>query len=188
MYGFGGAAQTAWSPFVGGCPGGAALDVSGNVASAGGRGGGGIQMSSFTRISLGASSLVDLGGGGGGSFGGGGGAAGNMILEAPVVDIAGAVYMNGGAGGGCSLLGDNGTRSLDAARAGGSCGPHNATGGGSGGTAQQPPGIGRSESSTGGGGGGGAAGRVKITSRDGTVASTGATLDALVEVSTLNPR
>ncbi len=94
-------------PLRGGCRGGHVF--SGiepvQVWAEGGAGGGAVQIVSRTRIDVsGAASIIGAGGGGGTGSGNGaaaGGSGGAILLEAPIVRVAGVgsgLYANGGAG------------------------------------------------------------------------------------------
>lgn len=132
--------DTDLQPLVGGCPG--AWGSPDNPATAGGIGGGAIQLVSRTSISVAAAGAnagrIHVGGGGGGmnddterakDGGGGGGSGGAVLLEAPVVVLAGAgslIAANGGggaAGGTCSNdgLGHSATASTNVAPGGQGC-------------------------------------------------------------------
>jgi hypothetical protein len=90
------------SPLLGGSSGGSTED------SAGGVGGGAIQISAGASITIAAGAFVHAGGSEGQpgclNGGGGGGSGGAILLEAPSVSIAGSLAANGGAGepGSCS--------------------------------------------------------------------------------------
>ena len=151
----------------------------GNTAGlgAGGSGGGAIQITSGTHITVSGA----LGAPGyGGSVNAGGGAGGAILLEAPIVTIAagGGVYANGGSGGCGSFTqsGSEGDMSTSPAL-GGPC--SNGQSGGNGGAGTTAPTDGQSLANTVGtkqyaGGGGGGVGRIRINTLDMTVAGTGA--------------
>jgi len=155
----GGPAQAdGFEPLVGGCPGG---DYDGQSGAA--HGGSAIQFVSATSIQITATGRLSVGGQGG-SDKGGGGSGGTLVFQSPLVDIAGLVAANGGSGGACSMFGNNGPISSEAAPAVGGCG---LTHSGAGGTATALPGSGSSPIN-GPAGGGGAVGRVLIESADGS--------------------
>ncbi len=95
-----------------GCRGGASL--LGTGIAVGGVGGGAVQLTARTRITIGPTARVHAGGAGGrgGEFGlgGGGGGSGGLIgLEAPFVNVRGTLAANGGGGGNSSgFLGASG--------------------------------------------------------------------------------
>lgn len=173
--------------------------------AAGGFGGGAIQLASCKSVAIGAMAILDAGGGGGaggnGSLtaaadpggGGGGGSGGTILIEAPVVTVAGGVFANGGGGGSGGAHGVGGSPGVDGMRgmdglrstmaAPGGPGVivgQVVTGKGGDGGALMPPEDGGQptaqlvESS---GGGGGAAGRIRINVKEGTMPDkTGAEL------------
>ncbi|MFN0250450.1 MAG: hypothetical protein ACKV2T_26455 [Kofleriaceae bacterium] len=170
------------APLRGGCPGGhpggRTLDTNAN-ASDPGAGGGAIQIVSNTSIRLGADGFISANGGGGkGSStpvfcvsdgpcgdGEGGGSGGGILLEAPVVEMAGTsgLTANGGAGS-CATQGaaSNGLASERVAlgqRCSGDTGD-----GGNGAASANGATNGGDGSGTGpvGGGGGGGAGRIRV--------------------------
>jgi hypothetical protein len=115
-------------PLEGGSGGGSGADGScgSNCGWAGGGGGGVIQISSRTRIDIASGGAIDVSGGtghgvGGGlssrGGGGGGGAGGGVLLEAPVVSVAGTLTANGG-GGGASGAGSGGAGATGATKDG----------------------------------------------------------------------
>jgi hypothetical protein len=144
----------------------------------GGAGGGALQLSSFTRISV--AGLVRAGGGGGrggsncgpmdASAGGGGGAGGSIYLEAPEVSVlaSGAITANGGgggSGGSSNQVGMPGADGgADASPAAGGPGVAQFGGAGAtGGAREVAPGSAQAAPDCGnGGGGGGAVGRVVV--------------------------
>lgn len=150
----------------------------GNTAGlgAGGAGGGAIQITSGTQITVaGAIGAPGLGG----SVNGGGGAGGGILLEAPTVTISGGLYANGGAGGCGMFSGGTSDGQLSSMPApGGPC--SNGQSGGNGGANTTAPTDGQTLSNTAGtkqyaGGGGGGVGRIRINTLDMTIAGTGAT-------------
>ena len=165
--------------FFAGSGGGAGA---GSCGGSGGAGGGAIQISSLVSVRVLASAAIHVGGGGGAGGcgnvsnahgGGGGGSGGTIFLEAPVIDVAGAVTANGGGGGegGLSMgLGSrNGLPGLDAlvditAAAGGAAmGTDRA--GGAGGASSSAAQAGQSMTANATGGGGGAVGRIWLRTR-----------------------
>ncbi len=163
----------AGEPIRGGCSGGFRLDDGFRAA-----GGGGLQISSRTRIDI--TGIVDAGGGGG-TYRAGGGSGGEVLLEAPVVTIAGTsagvVANGGGGGGGCNPSdGAEGSLTLSPA-AGGTCTAAGFTNGGSGGAGNIAPTNGTSYTGaanpSGAGGGGGAAGRIWLNTASGAAVRQG---------------
>jgi hypothetical protein len=161
-------------PLRGGCPGGNGFRNSGN--SAGGVGGGALQM--IVRGVLVVSGTIAAAGGGGspgtsdGEGGGGGGSGGTVILEASAVNLNGGfVTANGGGGGEGGDTGSTSQRGSDGLLSSASRAPggssSNGGNGGSGGSDADPGGqVGASgTSSRGGGGGGGGAGVIFVGAR-----------------------
>ncbi len=171
----GGLAQTNFSPLVGGCVGG----------GFGGGGGGAVQIDSLTSIELSATSLVALGGAGG-STASGGGSGGTLVLESPVVKVAGDIAANGGSGGfidttdsTCSGSGHSATNDNIPAPGGqGGCYPNI---GGPGGTAAIAPANGHDNHT----GGGGSVGRILIRTADGTFVGPGPIFSVMKTLDTL---
>lgn len=171
-------------PLVGGGIGGAG-GTSAMSGPRGGRAGGGIQLSSRTRVViqgyLGAAGSGGDGGDGSGGGGGGGGSGGGLLIEAPEVVLSGDTRINvaGGGGGsgpcvaGSSTAGQDGAEEEGAPAGGTVCSfmSGGAGGAGAGGTSAAGPG-------SRGSGGGGGAGVVRFRAR---------TLPSLDEAS-LNPR
>jgi len=158
-------------PLRGGCWGGA------TAFGGGGNGGGAIQITSATKITIPAGGAVGAPGYGG-YLNGGGGSGGSILLEAPVVSIAGGAYANGGSGGCGSFTGsDSSNGNLSTMPAlGGPC--DNGQSGGNGGTVTTGPQDGPNLANVAGtkqyaGGGGGAVGRIRINTLDMTVAGSG---------------
>ncbi|MFN0245361.1 MAG: hypothetical protein ACKV2T_00550 [Kofleriaceae bacterium] len=145
-------------------------------AGTGGGGGAAIQFVSNTSITIGSSGGINAGGcggdeGGGGSDGGGGGGAGGMIvLEAPVVTIAGRLAVNGGGGGTHGAIGSPATLDRIAAPGGSSVDGI----GGAGGTGAALSGVAAASGTY--GGGGGSVGRIRIKTRSGTTTITSTSL------------
>jgi hypothetical protein len=140
-------------PLEGGSGGGSGADGScgSNCGWAGGGGGGVLQISSRTRIDIASTGAIDVSGGTGHGVGGGlnsrggaggGGSGGGVLLEAPIVTIAGTLTANGGAGG-PSGAGTGGTGAILAEKDGGD-------------------GRDFSNVAQGGSGGGGGGGRIRI--------------------------
>ena len=161
---------------IGGSGGGGARGGGGGV---GGGGGGAIQFVSSLEVDITAAGSVDAGGcggakgaSGGSDGGGGGGAGGTILVDAPKVTIAGQLAVNGGGGGASDDGGDGGDGSLGrSGGAGGTVGGGNGAAGGAGGgggvgeAVNGSPGAG----TTLGSGGGGSVGRIRFTTRSGTV-------------------
>ena len=164
------------SPLRGGCAGGRGAKIQGGsgTGTAGGHGGGAIQIAARGTITITISGEIDAAGRGGGTStqpgegGGGGGAGGGVLLEAPAVTISGPVCSDGGSGaqgGGASLAGSAGQTSPCIVTAGAVTGVNGASAGGTGGNggfAGNPAGgvagpatTGGSQNDGGGGGGGG---------------------------------
>jgi len=176
--GGGGAVAFPGAP-LGGCSGARGGNDNNDVGGAGGGGGGAVYLVAAQKIELLQEADVSAGGGGGrggaqhanfdGDGGGGGGGSGGMILlEAPLVRIAGTLAANGGGGGegsGGIAPGSDGLAGvLGAQRASGGTGK-SSTGsdGGAGGASTAIAGDRVTALSTGGaGGGGGGAGFVRL--------------------------
>jgi hypothetical protein len=168
MYGDGPITQ-----LVGGSAGGSSSGTSCPVDAPGG-GGGALQITSGTMISIGATGAVLAGGGGGSggtdcgasdvNSGPGGGSGGAIVLQAPAIANAGVVAANGGAGGGSSSTGNGNAMPGQDAQAStvaavGGTGPN--AQGGSGGTGGAAPTTGGgSACGTNAAGGGGSVGRI----------------------------
>ncbi len=195
------------APLVGGCMGGIGA---GDTLAFAGAAGGGIQLTSRTRIRLQGTATIDASGGGGrgagltGVGGGGGGAGGSILLEAPIVDVsASGVVLSARGGGGASSAGqttnsaampgsdgdaDPGTTGA----AGGSC-----SGCAAGGVGQAViwtqsktilDGAGPGANGTVcGGGGGGASGQLVIKTATGTL-TVGAVVRAWTKLSAISTR
>jgi hypothetical protein len=158
--------STTLVPLVGGSGGGHGGNViSTNLSGgAGGGGGGAVQISASGTIAIESMATIDVGGAGGaGDPGttqgaGGGGAGGAVLLQASVVNVAGAIAANGGGGGGHNAAGDgeDGTRTAVPAKGFGTSPSYKGGDGGAGTIA--PTGVGAAH----GGGGGGAVGRIRI--------------------------
>jgi len=189
------------SPLLGGCVGGGLYNNSGAVLSAGGLGGGAIQLVARRAIRIvnasGALGVINAGGGGGGGGGydgGGGGAGGSVLLEAPTVLVDGSgvgVFVNGGGSGCGGVAGQSGQSSTAAATSG--CGTTN----GGGGTGTQSPAPGQDICPSPGAcnfggfapGGGGAAGLLRVNTANGSfAASNGATISAKSSVGMIGTR
>jgi hypothetical protein len=185
----GGAPIPTFVPLVGGCRGG---NFSGTLPRVGGAGGGAVQLVANSRVEISGGGIIDVGGGGGDSFAGGG-SGGNIVIEAPTMIFDGSstgVFANGGAGGGCSLSGEDATRTLFRALAP-KCSPSSA---GDGGTESSPPQPGQTKCTSGTcsfinehqGGGGGSAGRLLIRTGTGDFSANGApTLSVAISKATL---
>ncbi len=183
----GGDALTAFTPLVGGCPGGNVVNGA-TIVHRGGGGGGAVQLVSSTDIALTTRGLINVAGGGG-EDATGGGAAGNVVLEAPHVRIDGAltgISANGGSAGACGMPGVDGLTGILPAY-GPRCSPYSA---GDGGTGMTAPTHGEDCTQTCSlglrPGGGGAAGRARIATKDGTFdQQSSPTLSALISMETL---
>jgi hypothetical protein len=163
-------------PLLGGSGGGKGADNSGTYGD-GGPGGGALQVSAASSITVLANGVVESNGerglGGslaGGGGGGGGGSGGGVLLEAPAITVeaGGIIAANGGGGGSGALYpsysGNNGQRgrwSLEPA-AGGESPTGGACAGASGNSASSIDGAALACSDTNGGGGGGSAGRIRL--------------------------
>jgi hypothetical protein len=149
-------------PLIGGSAGGNYGDY-----NDGGEGGGAIQISAGTSITVGSLGVLNVPGyGGANTSGGGGGSGGGILLEAPQVTIDGIVAANGGGGGrgsaNSSGYGQTGQPSATPA-AGGA-----ATEGVGGAGTTINGAAGTYDSGTGhAGSGGGAAGRIRINTTSG---------------------
>ena len=176
------------SPLRGGCAGGRGAKIQGGsgTGTAGGHGGGAIQIAARGTITI--SGEIDAAGRGGGTSthpgegGGGGGAGGGVLLEAPTVTISGRVCSDGGSGaqgGGAGLAGSAGQTSPCIVTTGAVTGVNGASIGGTGGNggyAGVNAGITAGAASTGngglgggGGGGGGGVGWIRIHAMPSTV-------------------
>ncbi len=150
--------------------GGGAGDGGGNFGRGGG-GGGALQIVSNAHIAIAGLGGINAGGcggkagTGGNDSGGGGGAGGTILLEAPFVDVAGTLAVNGGGGGGGgggnARPGSNGT--LDRVPAAGGAGDGTNEQGGAGAAGATDAGAGSNGTTPGGGGGG--MGRIRINTR-----------------------
>lgn len=183
-------------PLRGGCPGGF-VNGSGSIAGAGG---GALQVSSRTKITVTVAGVVDAGGGGSAFFlvGGGGGSGGGILLEAAVVSVGGTLAANGG-GGACGVTsGEDGRTTPRAGSAsglaalGGACTDPSQGSGGNGGTKDAAPRAGANGSGSSGtivgGGGGGSVGRIRVNTRSGTFTQTGALISPAASQGTARTR
>jgi hypothetical protein len=157
------------TPLRGGCRGG----NSAGFASAPGDGGGAIQITSATRIDVGGKIGTP---GLGGQVCAGGGAGGGILLEAPVVTLAGGLYANGGAGGCGDYVtdnpGNNGQLAMTPATQ--VCASKSGGQGGYGTTAPTQGDVQNNTTGSNYGAGGGAAvGRIRINTLDMTVTGGG---------------
>ena len=164
------------SPLPPGCTGG--LGASGNAATTPrglrGAGGGAIELSSKTRVTVNGRIYANGGGGGGGGAaggtsagGGGGGSGGSVLLEAVTVFIgtgAEVCALGGGGGeGGSTMPGNDGLPpSGCTAGAGGSSANVGGDGGRGADTTAPQGGMDGGGTSASGGGGGGAVGRIRL--------------------------
>ena len=160
--------------------GGCAGHSGGNAGGSGGKGGGALYLIASTSIAI--TGRVDVSGAGGngegdnnGTGGGAGGSGGMVGLDAPTVNITGAVCAIGGSGA-SGATGSSGQSGGDASGGSTACtagAPGTATGGagsgGAGGLAGMGA-VGSTGSTGGGGGGGGSSGYVRI---DGTRTGSG---------------
>lgn len=171
----------------GGCSGGLGGAGTGATQGSRGAGGGAIQITASTAITVTADASIGAGGGGGGGGrlayggGGGGGAGGFIGLDAPTVTVAGVLAANGGGGGGgasdvtIGSAGSTGNTSATAALGGLGGSPSNVGAcprGGSGAAGGTLTGAVGNSSACGGGGGGGGAGYILIWSTGTTVTGT----------------
>jgi hypothetical protein len=172
----GGSGGSAWgdatiSELIGGTPGGASSGTQCPL-DPGGAGGGALQITSATQITITGKVLAGGGGGTGGSdcgqadvnSGPGGGSGGAIVLQAPMIQNTGVVAANGGGGGGSSSTGNgNANPGQDgqpsATPAMGGTGPTAKGGAGAAGTTP-PTAGGSSGCGTNGAGGGGGVGRI----------------------------
>ena len=190
----GGLATAGFLVLGGGCAGGGTTfpqspDLGSNL---GGGGGGAIQLVSNAHVNI--TGTINLGGGGG-QQNSGGGAGGLLVVEAPTLSFTGQggmVANGGGGGGGC--VGADATPDTTAAPGGDAstgtgCGyTVLALAGGNGATEITPPQPGTITQSGAivheiFGGGGGAIGRARLATLDGTFASTGTTVLAVMVTS-----
>ncbi|MFZ5896897.1 MAG: hypothetical protein ACOY0T_37920 [Myxococcota bacterium] len=151
-------------PLVGGSSGGSA-----SIWDSGG-GGGAVQLVAGTSIQISTTGVINVGGGGGGQGSNGGGSGGAILLEAPIVTIAGILAANGGGGGSGSgtARGQNGLPSGQAALGGGTDGK-----GGDGSSALSIDGLPGTVTGSYEGGGGGGAGVIRINTATGAANITG---------------
>lgn len=164
---------------VGGSGGGGGGSITGGV---GGGGGGALQLVANDAVVFTGAGAINAGGCGAErnpgvhiSGGGGGGSGGAILLEADAIDLGNAVVLavNGGAGGGGDVLGENGQNgqlSRNAASGGSGTGSGNGSSGGRGGNGGAPGDldgtVGQSGSANeNAGGGGGGVGRIRIHTR-----------------------
>ena len=160
-------------PLRGGCRGGKGGLATGGL---GGGGGGALQLVAAGTIGVNGAIAAPGGGGrgvaGAASGGGGGGSGGALLFEATIIDIAGVVSANGGAGaegsrGGTAPAAGQDGHTLDADPAIGGFGTSQGGDGGDGGSSMAGAQDGNEGSSNGsaaagGGGGGGAVGRIHL--------------------------
>jgi hypothetical protein len=161
-----------------------------NNSGAGGGGGGGFQIVSNTKITIVANGGINAGGCGGyngmggADGGGGGGAGGTILLEAPAIDLAGILAVNGGGGGAGNANNQNmaAAGGLGSAAAPGNSGMANGGNGAAGGSADGSPG---SANGGHGGAGGGAIGRMRFnTLRNAGLSAGSATLSPALGTTT----
>lgn len=175
-------------PLFGGGGGGGGGNGVQTQGPAGGGGGGALQLTALEGIAIaGVVSANGAGGAGGvgsgtasdGDAAGGGGAGGAILIEAPTVNVAGAVLVaNGGGGGGASnsmqpgMPGEDGKLGSSPAQ-GGATGASPSTPGGNGGAGTTAPTPGPNTAvNQNAGGGGGAVGRIFIRGTTTGVATT----------------
>lgn len=183
-------------PLRGGCVGGFVVG-SGSIAGAGG---GALQVSSRTKITVTVSGVIDAGGGGGAAFvvGGGGGSGGGILLEAAVVTVNGILAANGGAGGCGAANGEDGRTTARAgassglAALGGVCSTAAQGNGGNGGTKDAAPRAGAAGTAASGtvvgGGGGGSVGRIRVNTRTATFSQAGSLISPVASLGTAHTR
>ncbi|HXN33060.1 MAG TPA: hypothetical protein VN894_14415 [Polyangiaceae bacterium] len=151
-------------PFLGGSAGGSAGQYSG-------AGGGAVQIVSATSVEVTAPGVVHVGGAGGNWGGSAGGSGGAILLEAPLISIAGTLAANGGGGGGGDGFCNNGQDGQQSAMpaAGDKC---KANPGGTGAAGLSIDGSTPASGML--GGAGGAAGRIRLNTTGGaaTIGST----------------
>ena len=175
-------------PLIGGGGGGGGGNGANALGPPGGGGGGGLQLTALEGIAIsGVVSANGSGGAGGAGSGaaadgdaaGGGGAGGAVLIEAPTVNIGGAVLVaNGGGGGGAANSaqagqpGEDGKLSASPA-IGGATGAAPSTAGGNGGAGSTAatfgPNTGQNQNA---GGGGGGVGRIFVRGTTTGVATT----------------
>ncbi|HEX3759416.1 MAG TPA: hypothetical protein VHW23_11955, partial [Kofleriaceae bacterium] len=182
-------------PLRGGCVGGFVIG-SGSIAGAGG---GALQVSSRTKITVAVSGVIDAGGGGGEAFvvGGGGGSGGGILLEAAVVTVNGVLAANGGGGACGAASGEDGRTTARAggsglAALGGVCSEASQGNGGNGGTKDAAPRAGAAGTAASGivvgGGGGGSVGRIRVNTRTGAFSPAGSLISPAASLGTTHTR
>ncbi len=191
----GGTVRMGVAPLRGGCRGGRVLDMQGTATTyEGGGGGGGLHLVSLQEIALTNDGTIDVGGGGAG-VNAGGGSGGLLFFEAPHVRFSGSttgIAANGGAGGSAcdGIGGDDGD--VTTTSAGSQCDPTSIYGRGGTRTTPATAGILCTTSCFNSGlkgGGGGAAGRARISTRDGNYEVTGTpVVSADISTSSLTTR
>lgn len=159
----------------GGCAGGEGAN--GSIA---GNGGGAIALIAGRRVDV--TGQIDASGAGGssaagGAGGSGGGSGGMIVLGAPTLSIAGAVFANGGGGGEGGTMtgagragGDPADGGIGVGGRGGASSSGDGGDGGSGDSSSGAPGMPGTAGVAGGGGGGGSVGEIQL---DGERAITG---------------
>jgi hypothetical protein len=140
-------------PLVGGASGGSAISAVNQMN----HGGGAIQLVAGTSMTIDSNGIVDMGGGADmEAYAIGGGSGGGILLEAPTVNLRGALVAAGASGSSYEAAGQNGGPSVTGA-------PGGATYGGIGSSATSINGGNGTAASPGDfGGGGGGAGRIRI--------------------------
>ncbi|MGB0678238.1 MAG: hypothetical protein ACPGUV_01085 [Polyangiales bacterium] len=164
-------------PLIGGSGGGSRGD------GMGGGGGGALALVAGNRVVVSKDAYIHAGGGGGrfedglmtSSYGGGGGSGGAVLIEAPQVEIAGTIAVNGGGGGGGFMRdGQDALPNAQPAKGGQFELNGEITKGGDGSAAGQTHGETSIDGvGLGSGGGGGGAGRIRINSASGQAEITG---------------
>jgi hypothetical protein len=158
--------------------GGGGGGIGGGDAGRGGGGGGALQLVSNKEIIINTNGGITAGGcggdsgDGGGDTGGGGGAGGTILLEAPRIEIAGRLAVNGGGGG--ANGGELDARGIDATldrvqATGGISATGNGGSGAAGAVSDGQPGL----VGTKVGGGGGGIGWIRLNTRSGDIKRTG---------------
>lgn len=154
--------------------------VGGSAGGDGGSGGGALQLVAGHKLLVGSHGWISCGGGGGGAsgltwFGCGGGSGGAVLIEAPLVEVAGTIAANGGGGGATygGGRGKDGTVDANPTPGGYHLDPEGAAGGRGSGGREINGEDGHHSSRFVCGGGGGGAGRIRINTRTGGLIVTG---------------
>jgi hypothetical protein len=171
-------------PLVGGSAGGKGVGGFGVGATSASHGGGAVQLVAGTSIQIAAGAFVSAPGSGGMQGGlaadqeaAGAGSGGAILIEAPIVTVAGVLATNGGGGGGGAGGAANGGQSGEPGHDSDANPASGGSGGGAGGAGDQAGGGSAmaSASFTAPGGGGGA-GRIRINTTTGSANLTSATV------------